>query len=135
MKAYISVSFNNRNLLKNQLAAISDTLTDFNITPLIFVDKYKFDLAQERDMMARAMMDIDSADILIAEASVKAIGIGVEAGYAKAKGKPIIYIRHQDAEHSTTISGISDYIIVYVNADDLKKKLAQLLSEHLVMIE
>ena len=40
-------------------------------------------------------MDIDNSDILIAEVSEKAIGVGIEVGYAKAKGKPIIYIKNQ----------------------------------------
>jgi nucleoside 2-deoxyribosyltransferase len=133
MVAYISVSLHKRSLLKNQLSAISETLTTFGIKPLIFVDKYKFDLSQEKDMMAQAMLDIDNADILIAEASTKAIGVGVEVGYAKAKNKPVIYIRHHDAEHSTTISGMSDFNIVYVNAEDLQKKLMEVVSENFVI--
>jgi nucleoside 2-deoxyribosyltransferase len=133
MVAYISVSLHKRSLLKNQLAAISETLTMFGIEPLIFVDKYKFDLLQEKDMMAQAMMDIENADILIAEASTKAIGVGVEVGYAKAKNKPVIYIRHYDAAHSTTISGMSDFNIVYVNTEDLQKKLTEVVSENFVI--
>jgi len=133
MVAYISVSLRKRSLLKNQLSAISEALTMFGIEPLIFVDKYKFDLSQEKDMMVQAMADIENADILIAEASTKAVGVGVEVGYAKAKNKPVIYIRHQDADHSTTISGMSDFNIVYVNAEDLQKKLMEVVSENFVI--
>jgi nucleoside 2-deoxyribosyltransferase len=74
-------------------------------------------------MMQQAMLDIDQCDILIAEVSDKAIGIGVEAGYAKGKNKPVIYLRQKDCEHSTTISGISNYSIIYENINDLEQQL------------
>jgi 2'-deoxynucleoside 5'-phosphate N-hydrolase len=123
MKAYISVSISKRKLADKEIAAIIDTLNEFNISAFAFVDTYKFDLAEERQMMQQAMDDIDSCDILIAETSDKAIGIGIEVGYAKAKHKTIIYLRQKDAEHSTTVSGISDFQIVYLDTNDLKINL------------
>ncbi|HSZ84386.1 MAG TPA: nucleoside 2-deoxyribosyltransferase [Puia sp.] len=109
MTAYISISFSKRKFLDKELIAISSTLNEHKIKPFIFVDSYKFESAQEQQMMQQAMTDIDNCDILIAEVSDKAIGIGIEVGYAKAKHKPIIYLRKKEAEHSTTISGISDF--------------------------
>jgi len=124
MTAYISVSFNKRKFLDKELNAIIETLTDFKIAPFIFVDNYKFDSTQEREMMQQAMADIDKCDILIAEVSDKGIGIGIEAGYAKAKNKKVIYVRQEYTEHSTTFSGISDFQIIYNDHNDLQKKLA-----------
>lgn len=86
-------------------------------------------------MMQQAMDDIDKCSMLIAETSDKAIGIGIEAGYAKAKGKPVIYLRHKDAEHSTTLSGISDIQIIYSDTDDLATKLTNALNHFLRTIE
>jgi nucleoside 2-deoxyribosyltransferase len=127
MTAYISISFNKRKLLHKEVAAIIEALADFKISPFIFVDNYKFDLLQERQMMQQAMSDIDNCDILIAETSDKGIGIGVEVGYGKAKGKPVVYVRHKDAEHSTTVSGISDFQIVYRDTNDLQEQLVHTL--------
>jgi nucleoside 2-deoxyribosyltransferase len=129
MTAYISISFSKRKLANKELAAIITTLNEHKIQPFIFVDNYKFDSTQEREMMQQAMTDIDHCDLLIAEVSDKAIGIGIEVGYAKAKNKPIIYIRKKDAEHSTTVSGISDLQIIYSDTNDLQKQLAQALKE------
>jgi len=75
------------------------------------------------------MADIDNSDILIAETSNKGIGIGIEVGYAKAKGKPLIYLRNQNAEHSTTVSGICDFQIIYKNIHDLKNQLIHTFSK------
>lgn len=129
MTAYISVSFSKRRSLEKELTAIVDALTCLDIVPFVFVDTYQFNLAQEQKMMQQAMSDIGRCDLLIAETSEKAIGIGIEAGYAKAKGKPIVYLRQKDAEHSTTVSGISDFQIIYADADDLHQKLKDTLKE------
>ena len=93
----------------------------------VFVDNYKFDLTEERQMMKQAMADIDNCDILIAEISDKGIGIGIEVGYAKAKDKTVIYLRQKDSEHSTTVSGISNFQIIYSDTSDLKKQLSEVL--------
>lgn len=124
MKAYISVSFSKRKLVNKEITAITDTLNEFKISSFVFVDNYKFDLAEEQQMMKQAMANIDNCDILIAETSHKGIGIGVEVGYAKAKNKTVIYLRQKHTEHSTTVSGISDFQIVYLNTTDLKNQLA-----------
>jgi 2'-deoxynucleoside 5'-phosphate N-hydrolase len=129
MTAYISVSFNKRKLVDKELNAIIDTLKAFNIAAFIFVDKYQFDLSQEHKMMQQAMLDIDNCDLLIAETSDKGIGIGIEVGYAKAKEKPIIYVRQKDSEHSSTVSGISDFQIIYLDNNDLKRQLAYILTK------
>lgn len=128
MKAYISVGFSKRLVLEPELQTITEVLSDFNIKPFIFVDQYKFGIAQEEQMMKQAMRDIESCNILIAETSEKAIGVGVEVGFAKAKGKFIIYLRHENAEHSTTVSGISDAQIIYANPQDLKIQLTTILN-------
>lgn len=129
MKAYIAVSYNKRKLVDKEIALIIETLNTFDISSFVFVDNYKFDLSQEKQMMSQAMNDIENCDILIAETSEKGIGIGIEVGFAKAKGKIVIYLRHQNAEHSTTVSGISDFQIVYSNNEDLKNKLIDLINQ------
>ena len=127
MKAYISVSYSSRKAIDGEITTIIDTLNEFNISSLVFVDEFKFELVQESQMMKQAMIEIDNCDLLIAETSDKGIGIGIEVGYAKAKGKPVLYLRKKDAEHSTTVSGISDFQIIYINTKDLHFQLAGIL--------
>ena len=129
MRAYISISFNRRKFFDDELTAITSVLNEFKIVPFVFVDNYEFQSTQERQMMQQAMSDIDNCDILIAETSDKGIGIGIEVGYAKAKGKPVVYVRQKMAEHSTTVSGISDFQIVYSDGNDLQKQLANILNK------
>ena len=127
MKAYVAVSYNKRQSLSNVLNCITTTLKQYRIEPLVFVDQYQFTITEEKQMMQQAMAAIDDCDILIAETSDKAIGIGIEVGYAKAKGKPVIYVRHADAAHSTTVSGISNFQIIYTNNADLAEALKNII--------
>ncbi len=129
MRAYIAVSYSKRKLVDKEITSIIETLNTFEISSFVFVDNYKFNASQEKEMMLQAMEDIENCDILIAETSEKGIGIGIEVGYAKAKGKIVIYVRHQNAEHSTTVSGISDFQIVYSDSKDLKIKLIDTLNQ------
>jgi nucleoside 2-deoxyribosyltransferase len=128
MKAYISISYNKKQELIDELQTVIETLKEFHIKPFVFVDNFKFSVDQEKEMMQQAILSIDNCDLLIAETSDKGIGIGVEVGYAKAKEKPVIYMRNKNAEHSTTVSGISDHQVIYADLNDLKDRLAVILS-------
>ena len=129
MKAYIAIPYQNRNDIREELDTITRILNQCGVSPFVFVDQYSFKAEEEKQMMQRAIEAINESDWLIALASQKAIGIGIEAGYAKGKGKPVIYIRQIEAEHSTTLSGISDHQIIYIDLQDLAQKL-QSIVEH-----
>lgn len=127
MTAYIAISYEGRQRLSAELETICAALKDVGIDPFVFVDHYTFHATEEKAMMAQAMNEIDRCEILLAVASEKAIGIGIEAGYAKGKGKPVIYIRDTAAPHSTTLSGLSDHQIIFSDYPDLSLKLKQVL--------
>ena len=128
MKAYISISFSKRKERNEELNSIGKVLSTYKIKPFVFVDNFNFTSEQEKEMMHEAMKAIDDCDLLIAETSDKAIGIGVEVGYAKAKGKPVIYLRNNNTDHSTTVSGISDFTISYNDINDIEEKLHAVLA-------
>lgn len=130
MKAYIAVSFSQRNNLKHEINAIKSSLNKINIESIVFVDEFQFAHHQQKEMMTKAFDTIEQCDLLIAESSHKAIGVGIEAGFAKGKGKTVIYMRNENAEHSTTLAGLSDFEIIYKNVIDLEKQLENTL-QHL----
>lgn len=128
MKAYIAISFSKRKILDSVIQTIENSLKEFQIQSFVFVNQYEFGPEQEKEMMQQAVQDLNSCDLLIAETSEKGIGIGIEVGYAKALGKPIFYMRQLEAAHSTTVSGISDYQIVYKDFFDLSLQLRDKLT-------
>lgn len=127
MKAYISISYSKRKAFDTVVQSINKTLNAHRIQSFVFVDHYSFSPSQEKEMMQTAMKDINSSQLLIAETSDKGIGIGIEVGYAKALHIPILYLRKITAEHSTTVSGISDYQIIYKDENDLAHQLDEII--------
>lgn len=133
MNAYIAISFSKKNILVEQLSVIKETLQRFSIEPFVFIETYQFNQSQANEMMQQAFKDISDCDLLIAETSFKEIGIGIEVGYAKAKNKPIIYLRHANAAHSTTVFGTSDFQIVYNTNADLSVQLSEMIQQHFAL--
>ena len=126
-KAYLAISYSNRKLFYKEVQSLIELCEMNDIELLSFVDKYNFKENEEKEMMETAFLEIDKSDFLIAELTTKSIGVGIEIGYACAKGKPIIYIRKKDSEYSTTASGSSTYNIEYENEIDLMELMKTLL--------
>ena len=130
-QAYISISFSKRKELEKEVRAIKSALEKIEFFGYVFVDENQFSTNEEGMMMQKAMEDIEKSVILIAEVSEKGIGIGIEVGYAKAKNIPVIYVRNSRSEHSTTVSGIADFRIIYENEIDLEEKLEKIISKNI----
>ena len=128
-QAYISISFSKRKELEKEVRAIKSALEKIEFFGYVFVDENQFSTNEEGMMMQKAMEDIEKSVILIAEVSEKGIGIGIEVGYAKAKNIPVIYVRNSRSEHSTTVSGIADFRIIYENEIDLEEQLDKILKK------
>lgn len=125
--AFVSVSFAQRHVLAEALAVITEACVSAGLRAHIFVQAYHFAPDQTRAMMQQTVTDIRAARVLIAEVTHKAIGVGIEVGYAAALGIPVIYVRHTDAEPSTTVGGIADHAVVYESAGDLRRQLSDVL--------
>ena len=128
-QAYIAISFSQYKAMQAEIEAICAVLQAAQIEPFIFVERYQFTMDEAVEMMQAAKKHLDESDVLIAELSHKAIGVGVEVGYIAAKGKPIIYLRAEGTEYSSTVDGLADVAIVYADIADLKGQLEQIFTQ------
>ena len=127
--AYFGISKSNRVNFDKEINQLKKCLAKYSIELLVFVDKYEFTPNQEKEMMSIAFEEIDNSSFLIVELSKKAIGVGIEVGYAFAKQKPIIYIKQKNANHSTTVGGCTDYIIEYENEFHLSEEIEKIINK------
>ena len=67
-------------------------------------------------LMQRTFDEIDACDLLLVEFSEKGVGLGIEAGYAAARGRPVVVLAPEGVEISTTLQGISRRVIRYERA-------------------
>ena len=61
-----------------------------------------------QELMLETFEALNSCDIVLIELSVKGVGLGIEAGFALAKNKPIITIAHRKASISKSSGGHFD---------------------------
>lgn len=125
--AYFGISKSNRVHFDKEIHHLKKCLAKHAIKLLVFVDKYNFKLGEEKEMMAITFKEIDKSDFLIVELTKKAIGVGIEVGYAFAKQKHIIYIKRKNAKHSTTVDGCSDFVIEYENEVHLGEEIEKII--------
>ncbi len=122
MKAYIGIKFyqdcRNRELIEK----ISEALEKNSITTSCVVrdmEKWGTVEYEPKELMGKALGEIDSCDIVVIEFTEKGIGLGIEAGYAFAKSVPIITIAQEGSEISNTLMGISKRIFIYKDPCEL----------------
>jgi len=70
-------------------------------------------------LMAATFQMIDSADCLLAEQSEKGTGLGIEAGYAYARGIPVVALAREGCELSPTLTGIAVYCGAYRTVEEV----------------
>jgi nucleoside 2-deoxyribosyltransferase len=128
-QVFLSVGFQQRQKLQQEFSVILGVLDAFNLHAIDFVAQFSFSPDEEQAMMQTALAHIEASSLLIAEVSQKAIGVGIEIGYAVGKGIPVVYLRKQGSAYSTTVGGVAHAMVVYEDAEDLRVKLTQVLED------
>lgn len=129
MRAFIAHSFAHTAQQQAVLHELFAVLDAYGIQGFSFVLSYPaYPKGSEKEMMQDALKELSSSDLLIAEVSNKEVGVGLEVGYAKAKGIPIVYLRHEESEYSKTVGGVADDQLVY-KGGDLSELLAPVIEK------
>jgi len=125
-KVFISYSFTKRKdfeELHNRLKSFLEEKYNFEIYAFVF--DYK-DNVNDKKLMEEAFRNIDESDLVMVELSNMSVGVGIEAGYAKAKGKPIVYLHKKGTRLKEAMNGIVDKVFTYENTEDLIKQISTL---------
>lgn len=75
------------------------------------------------ELMKLTFEKIDICNLVVIDLTEKGVGLGIEAGYAYAKGIPIITIAKRGSDISETLEGISKETILYNNIQDIDNLL------------
>jgi 2'-deoxynucleoside 5'-phosphate N-hydrolase len=130
MKAYLAIKFKEDYSNRPFIEDLSRVLKDVGIITEIMVrdhERWGEKIFSPKELMQLTFEAIDNSNILIIEFSEKGVGLGIEAGYAFAKRKPIIVIAKEDASISSTLSGIANNIIFYKDISELGIKILDLV--------
>jgi len=131
MRAFLSIKFWGDDRNRRDVEEIISTVEELGGEVFCFrrdAEKWGEMEFEPKEMMRITFNEIDQCDFLIATVADWPIGVGVEAGYAYAKGIPVICICSVDKELANTVAGLADYVIRYQDYDDLNKKLSPILA-------
>jgi nucleoside 2-deoxyribosyltransferase len=122
MKAFLSIKFHHDNRNKDRIDGISSALADSGLQTYCIVrdlEKWGAITFTPNQLMQETFKAINACDIAVVDLTEKGVGLGIEAGYAHAKGIPIITIAQKGSDISATLQGISQQVILYNQFDEL----------------
>lgn len=126
MKAYIGIKYHEDYRNKTIVDKISSMLEEKGYETICIVNdvnsKNKVPFSPE-ELMKVTFESIDTCNLVIIDLTEKGVGLGIEAGYAYAKGIPIITIAKNGSDISETLEGISNKVLFYNKIEDLEMVL------------
>jgi len=81
------------------------------------------------ELMQQTFDLLERCSLVVVNLSDKGVGLGIEAGYAYAHNIPVIAAVPQEADLSTTLSGISRWTIRYAGLEDLTRQILNAVDE------
>lgn len=112
--------------LRKRLEALSKVIEEATgcKTFIFFRDAQNWQKSEAsiKEIVLRALNEIDKCDAILIEASTKARGAYLEVGYAKASKKKVIVI-HKTGTEANFLEAIADMAIEYDDLEDLRDKL------------
>jgi nucleoside 2-deoxyribosyltransferase len=132
MKVYLAIKYHPDNQNKQRIEKISAALEQQGIeTACITRDVERWGQVHfaATELMQRTFAEIETSDVVVVELTEKGVGVGIEAGYAYARGIPIITIAQKGSDISTTLQGISQKTFVYADFEELARSFGQVKIE------
>ncbi len=123
MKAYIGVKYHEDYRNKEIVDKISSTLEKTGYKTSCIVRDIENSRQREynpQELMELTFKEIDECNLVIIDLTEKGVGLGIEAGYAFAKGIPVITIAKWGADISETLVGISKRVFFYDDTQDIE---------------
>jgi nucleoside 2-deoxyribosyltransferase len=110
MKIFLSIKYHADNGNRPQIEGITAALRQRGwevICVMRDIEEWGERPLPANDLMAQTFAAIEDCDLLLVELAEKGVGIGIEAGYAHARGIPIVVVAPTGGDISTTLQGIA----------------------------
>jgi len=122
-RAYFGIKYHEDNRNRDQIESLSVALKNDGIETICIVrdvEKWGDVQLSPQELMKITFDEIDKSDFVILEMTEKGVGLGIEAGYAVGKGKPVIVLTKEKQKLSTTMQGIATVVIQYSQPEEIE---------------
>jgi hypothetical protein len=115
-KAFISIKHYPDNRNRERIEAISAALEQYGWQTMCIVrdveewGRLRF---TPQELMQRTFDAIDASRIVVIDLTEKGVGVGIEVGYARARGLPIITVAQTGSDISPALQSISRRVMFY----------------------
>lgn len=122
MQIYLAIKFHADNQNRPQIEAITHHLSAQGHSVICAVRDFEnwgtktFD---PKDLLFKAFEAIEGSDLVLIEATEKGMGVGIEAGFASAKQKPVITIARPGSDISVNLRSLSSKVILYNDVSEI----------------
>lgn len=130
-KVYLGIKFHEDYRNRDKIEAIAQALDGGGYQCICVardIEKWGTIRFEPPELMRVTFEIIDACVAVVIDLSEKGVGLGIEAGYAHAKGIPVIVVAEAGADISDTLRGIARDVLAYDPMSDLKKFFAQTLA-------
>ena len=121
-RAYFGIKYHEDNRNRGEIDSLSSALRNAGIETICIVrdvEKWGDVQLSSQELMKITFDEIDKSDFVILEMTEKGVGLGIEAGYAIAKGKPVIVLTKEVQKLSNTMQGIANVVIQYSQPEEI----------------
>ena len=122
VRAYLGAKYYEDNRNRQDIKLLSKVLKRNGIETVCIardIEKWGNTQLSSKELMQRTFYEIEHSDIVILEMSEKGVGLGIEAGYAYAKGKPIVVLIEEGKGLSNTMQGVASIVISYRDPEEI----------------
>ena len=121
-RAYFGIKYHKDNQNRDKIDSITTVLKNYGIETICIardIEKWGNIQLSSQELMGITFKEIDKSDFVILEMTEKGVGLGIEAGYAVAKGKRLIILINKKYKLSNTMQGIAHVVIPYSQTDEI----------------
>jgi sulfopyruvate decarboxylase TPP-binding subunit len=122
-KAYFGIKYHEGNHNRDEIVSITAALQNDGISTICVardIEKWGDLALSPQELMGITFKKIDETDFVVLEMSEKGVGLGIEAGYAVAKNKPLVILIKAGLKLSNTMQGIADVVITYDRPEEIR---------------
>lgn len=132
MRAYLGIKYHADNRNREVIEGISEVLARCGFMTFSVardLEHWGAVRLEPQDLMRQTFAIIDTCNLIVIELSEKGVGLGIEAGYAHAKGIPVVTVAKRGSDISETLRGISRSVVFYSAYCDLEPFFTRLHTE------
>ena len=133
MKVFISIKFHEDSVNRERIDILCGLARRHGMEPVCIPAKGRqpgLSTPDSQVLMRQTFLELRDSKLVIVDLTEKGVGVGIEAGYARARGIPIATIADAGSEISETLLGISDRVFYYENWEALDGFMGQLEKEY-----